>query len=85
MKKHLVSILRPIAVQVDMQLKTRVPLIEVKKYILVEVQKHTQMNPTDMQTIIKKTSECPTGVKLLQYLWDSLLKYEGDGVWQKQN
>lgn len=84
-KQHITSILHPIVIEVDAKLKNNESLLEIKKYVCTEVQKHTRMNPIDLQTIIRETNLAPTGPKLQQYLWNSLLKFEGDGVWQKQN
>lgn len=78
--KHIVSILRPIAEQVEIKRKDNVSLLEIKKYIIGEIGEHRQMNSSDAQTMIREVSLSPTTTTLTRYLWNALLKFEGLSV-----
>ena len=78
--KHIVSILRPIAEHVEIKRKNNVSLLEIKRYIIDSVKEHRQMNPSDMQTIVREVSVSPTTLTLTRYLWNALLKFEGLSV-----
>lgn len=78
--KHCKSILNPIVEQAKEMVDQGAALSEIKQHIVYEVNKHQRMNVEDRHTIIRKVNSMPNTLKLLEYLYSSLLKFEGLGV-----
>lgn len=74
------SILEPIAESTNAMVKQGALLPEIKQHIIYEVHKHQRMNSTDKQTIIRNVMAMPSIPKLVNYLYQSILKFTGYGV-----
>ena len=79
-KPEISSILRPIVTEVQNKINQRVPITEIKVYVVDEVGKHKRMAQQDRDNIVKTVNACNDSVNLIKYLFNSLLKFEGHGV-----
>ena len=79
-KGQISSILNPIVVEARKMIDAGLDIVEVKQYIAVELNKHTRVDTSDLTRMIGEVSRAQTSFKLLTYLYNARLKYEGCGI-----
>jgi len=78
------SILEPLLPEIEKQINTKVPLEEIKNFIIEKVGER-KINEEDKRKIKYNVEKLQTPDNLLKYLYNSILKYEGHGVISTKN